>query len=88
MRSATPYVVSYSLEIKSARWADYWQQQAYPMMLVIRTVDGEIRWMDMSAYLRRESGGGKPAKRIVFEGEPFDVISVRRWRERVLGGKA
>jgi hypothetical protein len=24
----------------------------------------------------------------VFKGERFDVMSVRRWRERVLGGKA
>jgi len=31
------------------RWADYWQQQAYAVMLVIRTSDGEIRWMDVSA---------------------------------------
>ena len=57
------------------------------MMLVIRTVDGEIRWMDVSAYLKRESAGGKTVRQIVFAGERFDVMSVRRWRERVLGGK-
>ncbi len=28
--------------------------------------------------------GKKPVKQIVFEGERFDVMSVRRWRERVL----
>ena len=54
-------------------------------MLVIRTSDGEIRWMDVSAYLKRESAGGKSVKQIVFEGERFDVMSVRRWRERALG---
>jgi hypothetical protein len=84
MRSATPYVVSYSLEIKNPRWADYWQQQAYAVMLVIRTSDGEIRWMDVSAVLRRETAGKKSVKQIVFEGERFDVMSVRRWREKVL----
>ena len=73
-------------QIKSPRWADYWQQQAYAVMLVIRTSDGEIRWMDVSAYLKRESAGGKPLKQIVFAGERFDVMSVRRWRERMLGG--
>ena len=26
---------------------------------VIRTSDGEIRWMDVSAYLKRESAGGE-----------------------------
>jgi hypothetical protein len=31
--------------IKNPRWADYWQQQAYAVMLVSRTSDGEIRWM-------------------------------------------
>jgi WD40 repeat protein len=71
-------------QIKNPRWADYWQEQAYPVMLVIRTSDGEIRWMDVSAYLKRESAGGKAVKRIVFEGDPFDVMSVRRWRERAL----
>ncbi len=71
-------------QIKNPRWADYWQQQAYAVMLVIRTSDGEIRWMDVSAWLKRESVGGKTVRQIVFEGERFDVMSVRRWRERVL----
>ena len=34
--------------------------------------------------LKRESAGGKTVKQIVFEGERFDVMSVRRWRDRVL----
>ena len=57
-------------------------------MLVIRTSDGEIRWMEVSAYLKRESAGGKAVKQIVFTGERFDVMSVRRWRERILGAKS
>jgi small GTP-binding protein len=72
-------------QIKNERWADYWQQQAYPVLLVIRTSDGEIRWMDVSEYLRRASDSGKQAvKQIAFAGERFDVMSVRRWRDRVL----
>ncbi|MGH7946647.1 MAG: DUF4365 domain-containing protein, partial [Opitutaceae bacterium] len=70
-------------QIKNPRWADYWQQQAYAVMLVIRTSDGEIRWMDVSAYLKRASAGGKTMKQIAFEGERFDVMSVRRWRDKV-----
>ncbi|MGH8568752.1 MAG: hypothetical protein ACREXU_12235, partial [Gammaproteobacteria bacterium] len=58
-------------------------QQAYAVMLVIRTSDGEIRWMDVSAYLKRASAGGKTMKQIAFEGERFDVMSVRRWRDKV-----
>lgn len=42
--------------------------------------------MDVSAYLKRASAGGKPVKQIVFVGERFDVMSVRRWREKMLGG--
>lgn len=51
------------------------------MLLVIRTSDGEIRWMDVSEYLKR---AGQPVKQIVFAGERFDVMSVRRWRDKVL----
>jgi hypothetical protein len=71
-------------QIKNSRWADYWQQHAYTVMLVIRTSDGEIRWMDVSAYLKRESSGGKTVKQVVFAGERFDVMSVQNWRKKVL----
>jgi hypothetical protein len=73
------------VQIKNPRWADYCQQQAYAVMLVIRTSDGEIRWMDVSAYLKRESAGGKTVKQIKFEGERFDALSVQSWRKRLLG---
>jgi hypothetical protein len=55
-------------------------------MLVIRTSDGTIRWMDVSEYLRRESQGGKKAvKQIVFEGELLTALNVLRLREKFLG---
>jgi len=71
--------------IKNERWADYWQQQAYSVMLVIRSSDGEIRWMEITDYLKRESKNRKPVKQIIFKGERFDVMSVQRWRDRALG---
>jgi WD40 repeat protein len=71
-------------QIKNPRWAEYWQQQAYPVMLVIRTSDGEIRWMDVSAYLKRKGNDGKIVKQIIFKGERMDVMSVRHWRDQVL----
>ena len=70
--------------IKNPRHADYWQQQAYPVMLVIRTSDGQIRWMDVSAYLKRESERGEKVKQVVFDGEPFTALSLRNLRERLL----
>lgn len=72
--------------LKKQRHADYWMAQAFPVLLVIRNSEGEVRWMEVREWLRRESDKGKkPVKQIVFVGERFDVMSVRRWRERVLG---
>jgi small GTP-binding protein len=73
-------------EIRKQRHARYWMNQAFPVLLVIRNSEGEVRWMEVRDWLRRESDGGtKTVKQIVFQGERFDVMSVRRWRERVLG---
>ncbi|MSV28174.1 MAG: TIR domain-containing protein [Bryobacterales bacterium] len=71
--------------IKKVRHARYWMSQAFPVMLVIRNSDGEVRWMEVREWLNRASDGGKKAvKQILFEGERFDVMSVRRWRDRLL----
>ncbi len=71
-------------EIKKARQAQYWQQQAYPVMLVIRTSDGVIRWMNISEYLQRESRSGSEVKRVIFSGEPLTTLSVREMRDRYI----
>jgi hypothetical protein len=55
-------------------------------MLVIHTSDGEIRWMDVSAYLKLECAGGKTVRQIGFAGERFDAVSVQNWRKQVLVG--
>ena len=74
--------------IKDERHARYWMAQAFPVLLVIRNSEGEVRWMEIRGYLKRASDNGKkPVKQIVFEGERFDVMSVRRWRDKVLGAK-
>ena len=73
-------------KIKDERHALYWMEQAFPVLLVIRNSEGEVRWMEVRDWLKQESDNGeKPIKQIVFGGERFDVMSVRRWRERVLG---
>jgi len=59
--------------------------QAFPVLLVIRTAEGEVRWMEVGEWLKRASDSGKkPVKQIVFEGERFDVMAVRRRREKAL----
>jgi len=72
--------------IKDERHAHYWMTQAFPVLLAIRTSEGEVRWMEVRDWLKRASDDGKkPVKQIVFEGERFDVMSVRRWRDKALG---
>jgi hypothetical protein len=69
--------------IKKPRQAEYWVSQAaeYPVMLVIRTSDGEIRWMNVTDYLKRK---GKGTTQVEFDGEPFTAESLQRLRKRLL----
>ncbi|MBI1765890.1 MAG: hypothetical protein HYR56_31170 [Acidobacteria bacterium] len=50
-------------------------------MLVIRTSDGVIRWMNVTDYLQQQA---KPVKQIAFDGEPFTATNLWRMREQVL----
>lgn len=71
--------------IQDERHARYWMDQAFPVLLVIRNSEGEVCWMEVRDWLKRASENGKkPVKQIIFEGERFDVMSVRRWRDEAL----
>jgi small GTP-binding protein len=85
--------------IKKPRWVQTWMRQPYPVMLVIGTFSDEddqligkervefadVRWMEISSVLERESQNGKkPVKQIEFKGERVDMSSVRKWREKCL----
>lgn len=85
--------------IKEQRWVEYWLKQSHPVMLVIGTFAqddersmgrdklefAEVRWMEISSYLKRESQNGKKrVKQIEFNGERLDMTSVRRWRDKAL----
>jgi hypothetical protein len=89
--------------IKKQEWVKQWTQQPYPVMLVIGTFSeqdeqavgkeklefAEVRWMEISSVLKRESQNGtNRVKQIEFKGERLDLTSVRRWRDRVLGSTA
>jgi len=54
--------------------------------LAVRTSEGEIRWMDVTAYLKCESAGGMTVKQIIFTGDRFDAVSVQNRRKKVLSG--
>lgn len=70
--------------IKDERHARYWDDQAFPVLLVVRNSEGEVRWMEIRSQLAAEGARGNKVRQIVFEGERFDVVSVRRWRDRML----
>jgi hypothetical protein len=71
--------------IENERHARYWIEQEFPVMLVIRNSEGEVRWMEVRDWLKRESENGrKSVRQIIFEGERLDVMSVRRLRDRML----
>jgi len=73
-------------QIKNPRHVKYWMDHyPDPVMLVIRNSQGQIRWMEISEYLRRESDNGqKPVTQIRFDGKPFHVDSILAWRKKVL----
>ena len=71
--------------VKNERHPDYWEKQPCPVMLVVRTSDGRIRWMDVRAYLKRERDAGREVKQIVFNGEPFTAATVRAMRDKLVG---
>lgn len=73
-------------KISKQRHAEYWQSQAFPVLLIIRNSTGEARWMEISSYLKRATSNGKAPRSIVFSGQRFDVMSVRRWRDEALSG--
>jgi hypothetical protein len=73
--------------IKDQRHVHYWMAFLFSVLLVIRNSEGEVRWMEIRDWLKRESNNGeKSVKQIIFEGERFEVMSVRRWRDKVLSG--
>jgi len=53
-------------------------------MLVIRTSDGEIRWMNVTEYLKKH---GEKTKQIEFDGEPFTAVNVMKLRDRLVKEK-
>lgn len=64
--------------ITKPRWADYWTYHAYPVMLVIRSSDGRIEWMEISEYLKKHPKTTK----IEFVGESFNKYTLREMRSK------
>jgi hypothetical protein len=70
------------------RQVRFWMDQAFPVILVIRNSNGEIRWMEIRDHLKEVTGNStKQVRQLEFVGQRFDVMSVRRWRDDALGNK-
>jgi DNA-directed RNA polymerase subunit RPC12/RpoP len=69
--------------VKKEQHLAYWQNQAYPVHLVIRNSDGLIRWMNVTEYLQQRQD--KTSKQIIFEGEPFTAQSLLSLRNKLFG---
>lgn len=73
--------------VKNERHIQYWMAQAFPVLLVIRNSKGEISWMEIRDKLKLLTANENvPVRHLVFDGERFDVMSVRRWRDNALQG--
>ena len=71
--------------IREERHARYWREQQVPVMLVLRSASGEVRWMEIREVLRQVYvKSGKEAKQIVFDGQRLDVRAVLQLRQEVL----
>lgn len=71
--------------LKNPRHAEYWAGQIAPVMLVVRSSSGEIRWMEIREHLRERLEKGKGAvKQIEFKGTRLDTESIMKWRESLL----
>jgi hypothetical protein len=67
------------------RQTDSWMAQDFPVMLVVRTPGGGVCWMEVRDLLKRARDMlMAPVKQIVFDGERFHVMAVRRWRDKAL----
>ena len=72
-------------KIDKERHVKYWMEQAFPVMLVIRDSEGEVRWMEIRDWLQKATDNGtKKVSQIEFKAERFDVMSILRLRKRVL----
>lgn len=85
--------------IKKRRHATYWMNQNCPVLLVVRSSSGEIRWMEIREYLREEYKKRRAEAKswrknpddeetiptqIEFNGEAFNTASILKWRVQIL----
>lgn len=71
-------------DIKKERWAEYWQNLAYDVWLIIRTSDGTIRCMNVTDYLRKNTSEDESVKQFLFEAVKFDEVMLLGLRDELV----
>lgn len=73
-------------DVKVRRHLEYWVRQPVDVYLVIRTPNEDIRWMNVTEYLRAH---GTPFPRAIeFDGVRLDVSSLWKIRDKLIGASA
>jgi len=67
--------------INNERYAEFWRNQMFPVMLVHQRADGQMFWMDISAYLNQH---GARTREIFFDGEPFTALNIIKLKDRLM----
>lgn len=69
-------------DVSDERHIDYWINHPADVYLVIRTSDGKILWMNVSAYFKDEAN--QRSRQIRFTGEAMDAFAIMRLRDRLI----
>lgn len=75
--------------IQNPRHARYWAEQAFPMILVVRSAQGDLEWMEIGEPLRvaHSEPSSEEVRSLEFEGHRLDVLSIRGWRDAALAAR-
>jgi WD40 repeat protein len=68
--------------VKNKKYYNYWQSKDGPVYLVIRSIKGEIQWMDITEYLKRFKTKSVGDIEIEFSGKPFNYSNLMELRDK------
>jgi len=79
--------ILYEVYEVSPERANRWSRAQHPVILLLRRLDGEVRWLNVTDNIAElHKLHVAPEKNLAFKGSRFDVMAVRRWREHALNG--
>jgi uncharacterized protein DUF4365 len=69
-------------DVKNPRHLEYWRSQPVDVYLVIRDSREQIRWMNVTDYLRARED--TDSRQIIFQGDRLDTAAIWKTRDQVL----